>query len=159
MNQFRRLTQAYSQTPWRKQTQGIGLFLALLGMSAIVWVAYLNVTARTGTMGRRVQEMQAEILEIERTNADLVSQYAELTSMEVLEARALEMGFRPLNIGEPIYLEVPGYSDLSEAELAPPPGPAVGAAPAHSPAFDQSLVDWVKKQIFLPTSPLLEAQP
>ncbi len=40
------LTQAYSQAPWRKQLQLIGIFLVVLVFFALVAGIYLSVTAR-----------------------------------------------------------------------------------------------------------------
>ena len=91
MNQVQKFTQAYSLTPWRKQIQGIGLFLAILVVGALVAGVYLNVTARAATVGRQIQRHRNRIEELEQDIADKESKLASLTSSVVMERRAQEM--------------------------------------------------------------------
>ena len=59
MEQVRRLTkQAYSQAPWRSQTQIIVVFMLAVVAAALVAFIYLNTTAQAATIGRQIQEMQ-----------------------------------------------------------------------------------------------------
>jgi cell division protein FtsB len=159
MNRVKSLTQAYPLTPWRKQTQVIGLFLVLLVLGALIVVTYLNVTARTATIGRQIQEMQRTITDLERTNADLENQLAQLKSAAVMEQRAREKNFSPIDPGQAHYVVVPGYAGRLKAEVAPPPAPAVVVAQASLPAFEQSLLDWLRQQVFLPSAPFTGGRP
>src|SRR5512139_1924157 len=95
MNRVYSLTQAYSQAPWRKQLQWIGLFLLVLILAALVAGIYLSVTARAATIGRQVQGVYAEMEKAERRIEDLQTQLADLTSNTVIEQRAAELGFLP----------------------------------------------------------------
>jgi len=61
MDQIHKITQAYSQTPWRKQVRMIGIFLLVLVVVATVASVYLNVRARTVALGRELQWMQVTI--------------------------------------------------------------------------------------------------
>ena len=69
MDRLEDFAQAYSQAPWRKQLQIIGLFSLILVFGALVAGIYLNVSARAATAGRDIQSKQEEIealdLEIE----------------------------------------------------------------------------------------------
>jgi len=141
----RNIIQAYRQAPWRMQMQIIGLFLLVLVFTALVAGIYLNVTARAATIGRQIQEMQAEILVNRQLNADLETQLALLTSAEVMARRAEELGFRPAAAGEFFYVVVPGYSGRQPAVLAPPPGPEAASSPELPPEFTQSLIDWLRQ--------------
>ena len=85
MESVRSLTQAYSQAPWRKQLAMIVLFLLMVLFVALVAGIYLDVTARTATIGREVQIMQREIESLKLVNADLNSQLAVLVSSGVME--------------------------------------------------------------------------
>src|SRR3990170_1760727 len=96
MNSVRHITQAYSQAPWRKQLQLIGLFLLILIIGALIAGIYLNVSARAAVVGRTIQGMRAEIERIKRENADLETKRAFITSNEQMEKRAQGLGFRPL---------------------------------------------------------------
>jgi hypothetical protein len=61
MEQIHKITQAYNQTPWRKQVRMIGIFLLALVVVATVASLYLNVRARAVAMGRELQWMQVTI--------------------------------------------------------------------------------------------------
>ena len=63
MEQLHKISQAYSQTPWRKQVRVIGIFLLALVAVATVASAYLNVRARTNALGRELQWMQVRLLD------------------------------------------------------------------------------------------------
>src|SRR5512135_2014663 len=104
MENINRLTHAYSQAPWRKQTYMIGVILLLLVCTAIVAGIYLNVTARAAAVGRQIQEMQVRVYgyhyltndagenyvpieELEQKIASLTSELAYLTSYKVMMSR------------------------------------------------------------------------
>lgn len=63
MEQLQKITQAYSQTPWRKQVRMIGIFLLLVVVVATVASVYLNVRARTVALGRELQWMQIHLID------------------------------------------------------------------------------------------------
>ena len=157
----------YLQAPWRapmrKQMQMLGGFLLVLVAAAIVAGIYLNVTTRAAALGREIQQMQVRMAgyrrlesipdpedvpveELQQRIANLEAQLAYLTSYEVMEKRAEQLGFEPVSPDEMLYLEVPGYVERQEAVLAPPPSPVVVSAAGIPPEFKQSLVDWFKQQ-------------
>ncbi len=158
MEHIHTITKAYSQTPWRKQVQIIGIFLLVLVASAMVAGVYLNVTARTHELGRQIQEMQVHIYgyydltgdvddpetivpieELEQNIANLRAQLAYLTSYEVMVERARELGLEPVDPEDIVYLEIAGYKEPQPVALAPPPQPVVISAAGIDPAFRESL--------------------
>ncbi len=153
MDQVLKITQAYSQTPWRKQMQGVGMFLAILVLGLVIAMIYVNVSAEAATVGREIQQMQATIEGLERSIADKQSHLAYITSAVSMEERALKMGFQPLVPGEASFLVIPGYAGRIEAILAPPSIPAPAQNLTLSPEYTLSLIDWVKQELYLPTSP------
>ena len=159
MERVRNLTQAYSQTPWRKQTMFIGLFLLVVIFAALVAGIYLDVTARTATIGREIQVMEEEIEALKLVNADLESRLAFLNSSEVLGQRARSLGFEPIGLGETNFLLVPGYIPRQHARLAPPPGPVKILAAALPSAFTESLFTWFKRSVLPMRSRILEVRP
>lgn len=143
------LLQAYPNAPWRRQVQVIGGFAVIIVFIALLAAFYLNISVQAATLGREIQEMQIEILELQRSNADQETSLAELTSAANMLKRAEEMGFRKVAAGELDYLPVPGYRPRSEAALAPPPDPApAGSAYPHE--LDQTLFDWLKEKLSEP---------
>jgi hypothetical protein len=159
MNSVQRLTQAYSQAPWRKQLQLIGLFLLVLILGALVAGIYLSVTARAATIGRSIQEMRAAIEVVERDIEDFETQLAFITSNSQMETRASELGFRPMEPGEAQYVLVSGYEKPETATLAQPPSPAVPIRPTLPQDYTQSLFDWLRERVFEPGAPLARAKP
>src|SRR3970040_407723 len=107
--QATRFIHAYKQAPWRVQRQWIGAFLLILIGAAMVAALYLDVTARAAVSGREIQELRFQITAIRRTNADLETQLANLTSTAEMQRRALELGYRPVKPGELDYVPVSGF--------------------------------------------------
>jgi cell division protein FtsL len=153
MDQVLKITQAYSQIPWRKQIQSVGMFLVILVLCLVIAMIYVNVNAEAVAVGREIQDMQLAIKELEHSIADKQSQLAYITSAVEMEKRALEMHFHPLAPGDALYIVIPGYAGRSEAVLAPPSMPAVTRARTLSPEYSLSLVDWLKQELYLPISP------
>src|SRR4030066_1053584 len=114
MENVHQFTQAYSQSPWRKQMYMIGVVLLVLVSIAIVAGIYLNVTARAAAVGRQIQEMQVRIYgyhyligeasdsyvpieELEQNISNLTSQLAYLTSYAVMEERIKDLNLDPID--------------------------------------------------------------
>lgn len=155
MNRVYSLTQAYSQAPWRKQLQWIGLFLLILVLAALVAGIYLSVTARTSTIGRQIQGIYTDMEEVERNIEDLQTQLADLTSKTVMEQRAEELGFQPINSDQMIYVAVPAYRKPEQAIIGSTPGKGLPGEPILAPEYTQSLFDWLRERVFEPAAPLL----
>lgn len=163
-----KLNQAYEQAPWRRQLQGIGIFLLMVVAVALVAGINLNVTSRAATMGREIQDMtmgeydrldlvaqetddeEEEIVPIEELKiqiADLEAQLAVLTSSEVMLERAEKAGFQKVDPEEILYIEIPGYGGRAEAMFAPPPAPLILSSPALPQAYRESLLDWFREEV------------
>jgi cell division protein FtsL len=156
MENVKRLTQAYYQAPWRKQLQYIVFFLLVLVMTAVVAGIYLNVTARAVTVGQEIQVMQKEIELLKRSNADLETTLAFLTSTSLMEERARALGFEPVGQDKLVFVVVTGYPGRQEANLAPPSQPTEVSGPDFSSSFTVSLLDWLETNIFKPSGVLAE---
>ena len=139
------LIHAYKNAPWRMQLQLIGVFSLVVVLVALIAGVYLNVTARAATIGREIQVMEEDILELQRDNADLENQLGLLTSIRTMERRAEDLGFQPINPAEVLYITVPGYAGRQAASLAPPPGPVMASDSSLPPEYTQTLFDWLKE--------------
>lgn len=146
MEQVTNIVTKAKQAPWREQRQWIGLFL--LGFVAIAMVAgiYLNVTARTAVSGREIQNLQAGISANLRTNSDLETQLASLTSAQAMQRRALALGFEPVSPEDITYVVVPGYVPDRTVDLSnPQAGQTV--RPILLPEYSESLFDWFTRTL------------
>jgi cell division protein FtsL len=144
--QAAQIIHAYKQAPWRVQRQFVGAFLLVVVVLALVAALYLDLSARTALAGRGIQDLQSEITAMQRTNADLETELANLTSSAVMQQRALELGYRPVKPGELDYVFVPGY-------VAPEPDILLAAADSTIREFtlpevySQSLLEWLDERI------------
>jgi hypothetical protein len=135
------LTHAYRQAPWRIHRQWAGAFL--LGLLALTMVSalYLDVTSRAAIAGREIQGLRLDLIDIQRTNADLETQLAGLMSTRTMEARARALGYRPAESGEIQYLIVPGFVRVPAVSLGATQ-PQAAASRVIPPEYTQSLFDW-----------------
>lgn len=147
MDQIDRVTQAYSQAPWRVQLQFLGLFSLGLVFIALVAGTYLNVTARAATVGREIQQMRREIDELEYTNANLQAQLAFINSAVEMEKRAQEMGFSPVGPDEAMFIVVDGYVERHPVILAPYAAPVTVSTPAMPAEWTESIFDWLQREL------------
>ncbi len=147
MEQLENIAQTYSQAPWRKQLQMIGLFSLLLVFIALVAGIYLNVSARTATLGREIQSMQRQILRLDQEIEDLQSQLAFMVSADAMGKRADDLGYRRVGPDEVLYVAVPGYIERQPVVLAPYSGRSVVGATVIPAEYTESLFEWVKRQV------------
>jgi cell division protein FtsL len=144
--QATQIIHAYKQAPWRVQRQYVGAFLLMVISASMIAALYLTVTARAAVAGRGIQELRIEITSIQRANADLETQLADLTSTSVMQQRALQLGYRPVKPGELDYLPVPGF-------VAPEPALLLAAQDVAQPErilppeYTQSLIEWFDERI------------
>ena len=139
---------AYRQAPWRVQRQWIGAFLLVVVGVAMIAALYLDVTARAAVAGREIQEMRKEITTIQRGNADLETQLADLTSTAVMEKRAVELGYRPVQPGELDYVAVPGFV-IPEPAILLAAEDAVLTTQNQPSEYTQSLLEWFGDRVKL----------
>ena len=144
--QATQIIHAYRQAPWRVQRQWVGVFLLAVIVAAMVAALYLDVTARAALAGREIQELRSQITTVQRENADLETQLADLTSTAVMERRALELGYRPVLPGELDYVPVPGFVEPEPDILlaAKDTAPHIPSRPAE---YTQSLLEWFEDRI------------
>jgi cell division protein FtsL len=158
MERVERLSQAYSQAPWRKQLQFVGLFLLIMVFIALIASIYLNVSARSGAVGREIQDMQREILRNQREIAHLKGQLGTIYSSTDMERRARAMGFQERDPQDTLYIVVPDYMDRQPVVLAPSYQPEVIGAPVLPVEYTESFFVWLQKQFNHVIFPLFKVQ-
>ncbi|MFH2103522.1 MAG: hypothetical protein ABIJ39_09250 [Chloroflexota bacterium] len=150
MNNVTQLISKYRQAPWRHQRQWIGLFLLVIVLVAMVAGIYLNVTAGASVAGREIQILKDKIIDNQRSNHDLETHLAELTSIKSMHTQAEDLGFEPIRPEDITYVIVEGY-------IPPPPidlstHAALTAAPLITTEYTQSLFDWAAQAFILSTA-------
>jgi cell division protein FtsL len=145
MNNVTKIVQKYRQAPWRVQRQWIGLFLLGFVLVAMVAGIYLSITTRADLAGREIQNINVEILDNQRSNADLETTLAGLTSTEAMARRAEQLGFHSAGPEDMTYVIVPGFTlkgavDMSSSAARP-------ITPVILPEYRESLFDWFAREI------------
>jgi hypothetical protein len=140
------LVHAYKVAPWRIQRQWIGAVLLAVVVLAMVATLYLDVTSQAAIAGREIQDLTASTSESRQKSADLETQLASLTSAHVMEQRAVDLGFRPMEAAEAEYLVVPGYSVLKPEILSSVPSLQLSTL-TIAPEYNESLLDWMDQKI------------
>ena len=137
---------AYKVAPWRIQRQWIGSALLAVVALAMVATLYLIVTSRAAIAGREIQDLTDSIAISQQVSSDLQTQLANLTSAKVMEDRAREMGFRPVQPAELEYLVVPGYVAKDAVNLSSSAHLQLNVL-AIPPEYNQSLLDWMDERL------------
>jgi cell division protein FtsB len=83
------------QMPWSVDGKAaVGLLLLLVIFSLVGWL-YLSQASYLTATAFRVEELRAELEAVQRTNAALGLEIAQLESLPRIEQRARELGFGP----------------------------------------------------------------
>jgi hypothetical protein len=121
---------------------------ALLVVALVVAAGlYLAVNAKVANAGRTLLTLEARRDDLERENAELMTFFAQITSPDRLLERAVSLGFRAANPGEIDFFPEPGVRP-DPAFLAPqPPSSQNEHQTGLSPAFTETLGDWLARVI------------
>ena len=146
MNNVTQIVLKVRQAHWRVQRQWIGLFLLGLVLVAMVSGIYLNITVRATLAGREIQMLQSDMTNNRRTNSDLETQLASLSSVESVQQRAEALGFQPADPVDITYVVVPGYSPQTAVNMSSP-GKNQPQALFLLPDYSESLFDWLTRKL------------
>lgn len=140
-----RSTQAIKQGSWRTQVRITSR--TILPVIALFLIAglYLAVNARVAREGRKVLELQSQMDELDRQTAELRSNLAELTTPSRMLEQALEMGFRPAEMSDMLYVVVPGYQPIEPFVAPEPPSSLSAREGGLSPAYTETLGEWMSR--------------
>ncbi|MDI6695435.1 MAG: hypothetical protein QME21_10340 [Anaerolineales bacterium] len=159
MEQLEYLAKSYTQAPWRRQLQLIGLFSLFLVLAALVAGIYLNVSAKTAIIGRDIQAKQRMLESLDRDIEDRTARLASILSVAEMEARARKLGFEQVQPEQIVYLKLPGYIERSSVILAPYAQKTVVSAPMIPAEYTESLFTWLRRQASFTMLRLSEAKP
>ena len=81
----------------------------VLILGTLLGTIYLTQASRTATVGRRVQILQNELIELKRENSALEQKIAEAQSLDRLQSEAIRQGFVPANPDDVEFVIVEDY--------------------------------------------------
>lgn len=143
----RRRKQAFRQAPWRLQVRlTSGAVLPVITLLVVAGI-YLAVNAKVATAGREVLTLEDRRADLQRSNAELMTTLAQLTSPARLMERATAAGFRPAGPDEIDYVVVDGYAPPPDFIAPSPPSSPSEGMTALSPAFTETLGEWLSRRL------------
>jgi hypothetical protein len=121
---------------------------ALLVVALVVAAGlYLAVNAKVANAGRTLLTLEARRDDLERENAELMTFFAQITSPDRLLERAVSLGFRPANPGEIDFFPAQGVRPDPDFLAPQPPSSHNEHQTGLSPAFTETLGDWLARLI------------
>ena len=113
--QTRELVRRLGKLSEAQAAMGWGIILLILTLLGAI---YLNQSSKIAAVGRHVQELQYELNEVQRENAQVERDIAEAQSLERLHAETVRLGFVPSQASDIEYLVVPDYPDTLPAPFS-----------------------------------------
>lgn len=113
-----RLIQAYQQLPWRNQAGRLVLAFFLIVCFVMIAIIYLDVGGRVALYGRWIQDANWEIEQNEIAIKGLETNLAEITSVKMMDERAISANYHRIKNSEMLFLEVNNFPARQEADLS-----------------------------------------
>ena len=145
----KKLTQAHQQKPWRTQIKRLGFILLVLVVTVLTFFMNLNFTSRAAHAGVQIRLLESEREALIRTIAAKRTDLAMLTSATVMRERARELGFVPATRADIEYLYIPDYIGKEIQPITIPPSVGQKERNYITPAFTQSIWDWLYQGTFI----------
>lgn len=103
------------------------LAILLLGLVALWGLMWLGITTQTVVLGQHVRELDAQLNQTLRQNAQFEYDIAVLTQPDRIAKRATALGLRPASPSQTVYLDIkyaPRAAYVPEKNPAKPPPPS-----------------------------------
>jgi hypothetical protein len=108
---------------------------------------YLAVNARLAEAGRELLRLENRRADLQRETTLLASRLADLTSPQSMLDRAASMGFHPAHAKDTEFVVIDGYVPPAGFRAPPPLGSPVQPSGGLSPAYTETLADWVLRMV------------
>ncbi len=141
------LIQAYSNSPRRQKLQIIGSIFMTIVIAAVMLIFYLVVSARVVSMGRQLQQAKDEIDQLVYLSVNYRNQIAVLSRFEVMEKKAIELGFRQPYPGEVFYVPVSGYDQQIQPHFEAVGDSSQAVINVNLAGYHESLIDWIGRKL------------
>jgi hypothetical protein len=146
-------THAARQAAWRLQVRWTGKTMLLAIVFLVVSGVYLAVNARLARVGREVLSLEERRSELLRVTSELGSELGTRTAPETMMAKAGVLGFHAAGPDDVLFLRIDGYVPPAEFVAPRPPATDDDGQAMLSPAYTETLGDWLMRWIGSPESP------
>ena len=116
-------------------------------IAAVMLVLYLIISSRVVFMGRQLQQAKSDIDQLVYLSVNYQNKIDRLSRFELMEKRAVELGFRPPYPGEVFYVPVAGLETEQEVVVVFQEKTSPTIINVDLPTYHQSLIEWVGDQI------------
>ena len=116
-------------------------------IAAVMLVLYLIISSRVVFMGRQLQQAKSDIDQLVYLSVNYQNKIDRLSRFELMEKRAVELGFRPPYPGEVFYVPVAGLETKQEVVVVFQEESSSTIINVDLPTYHQSLIEWVGDQI------------
>lgn len=130
------------QSPWRNQTQLVATLALIVVIGIVIGTLYLIQTSTTTITARELDNMGADLADLQRDNELLRGEIAQYQSLPRVMTRAAELGFREAREDEIQYIIVDGYR-YDRPRVTPTPTPTPEPVQA---VYDETLRGWLRQQ-------------
>jgi hypothetical protein len=108
---------------------------------------YLAVNARLARVGREVLTLEERRTELLRVTSELSSDLATRTAPDTMLAKAGVLGFHAAGPDDVVFLTIDGYVPPAEFVAPRPPAAEDSGQAMLSPAYTETLGDWLMRWI------------
>lgn len=132
-------TQAVPQMLRRSPAQAASVIGMAVVVAIIIGALYLAQATVTATTGSELLELQRTRDFLQRANSDTEAQIALKSSVSTLRGKAQQLGFRPADPDDLVYMVIEGYSPVRTT-----PTPMVSPTPSR--LYDETFAGWLEQQ-------------
>ncbi len=136
------LTQAYKQKPWRTQILWIGRILSILIVVILTIVLHLNITTQAASAGVEIRVLESDREYLEREINNNRTKLAIITSSNVMQERAKELGFQKATAADIQYIYIDEYIEKEPDIYIPQSTFDFQKGTQIKPAYTESIWDW-----------------
>lgn len=120
------LSHRFGKGAWQLEARTTARLLLILALLGLIGWLHLTLASRMATLSHQIAELEEKKAALQRENAQLILEITQLQDLSRLQARALELGFVPIE--QPQYVFVTdwpsGQSPTPEPTRAGLPSPA-----------------------------------
>lgn len=115
--QTRELVRRLGKLTEAQAAMGWGVILLII---MLVGAIYLNQSSKVAAVGRHVQQLDYELSQIQRVNAQISREIAEAQSLSRLHEEMNRMGFVPSTAADTEYMVIPDYPEAAASPVLMP---------------------------------------
>ncbi|MCB8944707.1 MAG: hypothetical protein H6658_13240 [Ardenticatenaceae bacterium] len=132
---------------WLTEAQAALGWGVILVLATLLGVIYLTQASRIAAVGRRVQVLQNDLIDLKRENAELERRIAEAQSLEQLQDEAIRQGFAQAVPEDIEYITVSDYPAATSEPILEVRPEATAVAPQPPATISEAIWSSVRSSV------------